>query len=266
MLLWLSFCNLAGQLVTLLVNFPTHHFLITPPLIATPSFCVILSNRHLTITLSLEVFGLILLVLTVIPPLRCVLKWDSSIPCMVHNLSFPPRQSVNDGIKPDTYLDAPFKLHLPGLDKLVEFINSKGVGCLVFKKDLTHAYQKIPVDPQDYPLLGFTVNGQFYFHTVMPFRLHLATLNANTQQEPSCVFLVNKGFLSMSILTTFMALTLLRMLLTRFLAWLSYLESLDNNHRLIKTPHPLTKWLVSLCTWTHSLWLYLFLIFASTNF
>ena len=134
MLLWLNFCNLAGQLVTLLVNFPTHHFLITPPLIATPSFCVILSNRHLTIKLSLEVFGLILLVLTVIPPLRCVLKRDSSIPCMVHNLSFPPRQSVNDGIKPDTYLDAPFKLHLPGLDKLVEFINSKGCWLPCFQK------------------------------------------------------------------------------------------------------------------------------------
>ena len=95
---------------------------------------------------------------------------------MVHNLSFPSRQSVNDGIKPDTYSDAPFKLHLPGLDKLVEFINLKGVGCLVFKKDLTQAYQKIPVDPHDYPLLGFMVNGQFYFHTVMPFGLHLATL------------------------------------------------------------------------------------------
>ena len=95
---------------------------------------------------------------------------------MVHNLGFPPRQSVNDSIKPDTYLDAPFKLHLPGLDKLVEFINLKGVGCLVFKKDLTQAYQKIPVDPHDYPLLGFMVNGQFYFHTVMPFGLHLATL------------------------------------------------------------------------------------------
>lgn len=85
---------------------------------------------------------------------------------MVHNLSFPPRQSVNDGIKPDTYLDAPFKIHLPGLDKLVEFINLKGVGCLVFKKDLMQAYH----------LLGVTVNGQFSFHTVVPFGLHLATL------------------------------------------------------------------------------------------
>ena len=66
MLLWLSFCNLAGQLVTLLVNFPSHHFLITSPLIAIPRFCVILSNRHLTIKLSLDVFGLILLGLTVL--------------------------------------------------------------------------------------------------------------------------------------------------------------------------------------------------------
>ena len=42
------------------------------------------------------------------------------------------------------------------------------VGCLVFKKVLKQAYRQIPGDPHDYHLLGFTVDGQFYFRTVMP--------------------------------------------------------------------------------------------------
>ena len=49
---------------------------------------------------------------------------DSRIPRTVHDLRFPHRQSVNDGIKIDIQLDAPFKL-------LVEFINLTGVGSLV---------------------------------------------------------------------------------------------------------------------------------------
>ena len=94
-----------------------------------------------------------------------------------------------------TCLDVPFKLHLLGLDKLVEFINLKGVGCLVFKKDLLQAHQKIPVDPQDYHLLGFTVNGQFYFHTVMPFGLHLATLACQHTTRAILRILMQQGIL-----------------------------------------------------------------------
>ena len=47
-------------------------------------------------------------------------KRDSSVPRVVHDLSFPPRQSVNDGIARDEYLSQPFHLRLPGVGRLVE--------------------------------------------------------------------------------------------------------------------------------------------------
>ena len=62
------------------------------------------------------------------------------------------------------------------VDRLVEFINRKGLSCLIFKKDLKRAYRQIPVDPNDYHLLGMCIDGQFYFHTVMQFGLRSATL------------------------------------------------------------------------------------------
>ena len=52
------------------------------------------------------------------------------------DLSFLQGSSVNDGIPSDTYLGDQFKLRLPGIDRLVEFILAKGRNCLVFKKDL----------------------------------------------------------------------------------------------------------------------------------
>ena len=45
--------------------------------------------------------------------LQSVAKRDSSIPCMVHDLSFPPGQSVNEGIARDEYFSQPFHLRLP---------------------------------------------------------------------------------------------------------------------------------------------------------
>ena len=55
------------------------------------------------------------------------------------DLSYPQGSSVNDGIPSDTYLGDQFKLRLPGIDRLVEFILAKGRNCLVFKKDLRRA-------------------------------------------------------------------------------------------------------------------------------
>ena len=78
------------------------------------------------------------------------------------DLSFPQKPSVNDGIPSVTYLGDQFKLRLPGIDRLVEFIRTKGRNCLVFKKDLRRAYRQFPVDPKDYSLLGFFNQEKFY--------------------------------------------------------------------------------------------------------
>ena len=68
---------------------------------------------------------------------------------------------------PDSYLNEPFRLRLPGIDRLVEFVNKEGSGCHVLKKDLSRAYRHIPVDPGDYHLSKL----MSIFIFIQPFRL-----------------------------------------------------------------------------------------------
>ena len=105
----------------------------------------------------------------VISPLLCVPKRDSAEIRMVHDLSFPESKSVNSGIPSDTYLQDEYQLWLPGISRLVDFIMQKGKGCKIFKRDLKRAFRQIPVDPNNIPLLGFQVDSEFYFHSVLPF-------------------------------------------------------------------------------------------------
>ena len=72
----------------------------------------------------------------------------------------------------------------------MEFVNKEGSGCHVFKKDLSRAYRQIPVDPSDYHLLGFQVDGHFYFHSAFPFGLRSATL-ACQRNKQSVVYILN---------------------------------------------------------------------------
>ena len=92
------------------------------------------------------------------------------------DLSFPPDRLVNSAVPLNTYLDSPFKLRLPGKDRLCELILSKGRGCLIYKKDLQRAYRQIPIDPRDYHLLGFNFDNQFYFDTRCPFSLRTSAM------------------------------------------------------------------------------------------
>ena len=95
---------------------------------------------------------------------------------VVHDHTFPEGSSVNDGICSDQYLEKFFKLHPPGIDGLVEFVNAKGRCWHVFKKDLRPAYRQIPIDPQDYALLGLYIDGSLFFHTALPFGLRSASM------------------------------------------------------------------------------------------
>ena len=92
------------------------------------------------------------------------------------DLSLPQGSSVNQGIPRDTYLSDQFKLCLPGIDRLAEFMLVKGRNCLVFKKDLRRAYRQFPVDQKDYSLLGFCYQGKFYFDTCCPFGLRSSAM------------------------------------------------------------------------------------------
>jgi len=113
---------------------------------------------------------------TICSLLQTVPKRGSTSRRVVMDLSFPPGHLVNNGIPSDSYLGDAYKLHLPGIDRLMEFILQKGRGCLIFKKDLRRAYRQFPIDPKDYHLLGFCYDGKLYFNTCCPFGLHSSAM------------------------------------------------------------------------------------------
>ena len=104
-------------------------------------------------------------------PLQTAPKRGSTSRRVVVDLSFPPGHSVNDDIPSDSYLGDAYKLRLPGINRLVEFILQKGRGCLILKKYLRRAYRQFLIDPKDCHLLGFCYDGKFYFDTRCPFGL-----------------------------------------------------------------------------------------------
>ena len=134
----------------------------------------------------------------VISPLLCVPKRDSVEIRVIHDLSFPEGLSLNDGISSDYYLELFCKLRLPGIDRLVEFVNAKGRGCHVFKKDLRRAYRQIPIDPQDYPLLGLYIDGSLYFHTALPSGLRSATM-IGQRTTKSVAYILNTDGISVDV-------------------------------------------------------------------
>ena len=129
-------------------------------------------------------------------PLQTVPKRGSSTRRVVMDLSFPHGASVNDGIPTDTYLGEHFKLRLPGIDRLVEFVLEKGRHCLIFKKDLRRAYRQFPVDPKDYNLLGFCYQGKFYFDTRCPFGLRSSAMICQRTTKAVVHIFTEQGFLA----------------------------------------------------------------------
>ena len=69
-------------------------------------------------------------------PLNTRDKKDSEEKRIIINMSFPKGNSINDGIKKDSYLDEQICLKYPTVDKLVEIVKKKGKGCMLFKRDL----------------------------------------------------------------------------------------------------------------------------------
>ena len=127
-------------------------------------------------------------------PIQTVPKRGSSTRRVIMDMSFPHSSSVNDGIPQDTYLGKPFKLRLPGIDRLVNFILEKGRHCLVFKKDLQRAYRQFPIDPKDYNLLGFSFQGKFYFETHRPFSLRTSAMICQRTTKAVVHIFTEQGF------------------------------------------------------------------------
>ena len=73
---------------------------------------------------------------------------DSFEYCIIHDLSWPPRDSVNDHIDPNLY-----HCIYASFDQAVSLVKKQGVGTLMAKLDLADSFKHILVHPKDWPLL-----------------------------------------------------------------------------------------------------------------
>ena len=88
---------------------------------------------------------------------------------LITDLSFPPDQSVNDGICRDLC-----SLSYTTVDHVAEVAVDLGPGALMAKVDIESAYRLIPVHPQDRPLQAVQWRDQIFVDPMLPFGLHSA--------------------------------------------------------------------------------------------
>ena len=98
-----------------------------------------------------------------VSPLGIVPKKTPGEFCMIHHLSFPRGESVNDGISHEHS-----SVQYANVDKAIKLITQTGVGSYLAKTDIKSAFRILPVNPQDYHLLGIKWNSQYYFDKCMP--------------------------------------------------------------------------------------------------
>ena len=109
-----------------------------------------------------------------ISPLSSRPKKDSPDRHIILDLSFPPGCAINDGILKDNYLGFTAKLWFPKVDEFAYRIYSLGKGCMMFKIDLSRYFRQLPLDLGDYLLIGYVINGKFYFDKVLPMGMRSA--------------------------------------------------------------------------------------------
>ena len=75
---------------------------------------------------------------------------------------------MNDGIDKTIYLGVKVDWDLPTVDTLAYIMITKGVGSLLFKRNLKHYYRQIFVDPGDIPKLGYQFDSYLFFDATLP--------------------------------------------------------------------------------------------------
>ena len=104
-------------------------------------------------------------------PLNTRAKKDCNERRIILDLSYPPGNSINDGIDKTKYLESDIELRFPTVDNLIKIVLRKGKNCLLFKRDLKRYYRQIFVDPSCIYLLGYTFGGHIYFDAALPMGL-----------------------------------------------------------------------------------------------
>lgn len=80
---------------------------------------------------------------------------------VIHHLSYPEHDSVNDGIPRDMCT-----VCYQTIDDAVSLVKRTGYGTLLAETDIEAGFRLIPFHPDD--LLGFQIDGKFYFDKTLP--------------------------------------------------------------------------------------------------
>ena len=114
------------------------------------------------------------------------------------------------GISKNLFLGEPVLLTYPTVDDIADRIIQLGPGCLLFKRDLKRAYRELPVDPFDYPLLGYSWHDKLFFDVRLPMGLQSAAMAHQQVTNAVCFMLSRVGCNVLSYLDDFMGISVPR--------------------------------------------------------
>ena len=84
--------------------------------------------------------------------------------------------SLNNNTPSDNYLGMPIEYAYPKIEDFKAFIIKLGRGCFIYKRDLSRYFLQIPLDPVEYPKVGFVWRGLLFFFCGFMFGLKHAGL------------------------------------------------------------------------------------------
>lgn len=88
---------------------------------------------------------------------------------LIHHLSYPTHQSINDGIDSQHT-----KVQYHSVDMAIEGILRQGQGSYLAKTDIKSAFRLLPVHKDNHHLLGFYFEGDYYYDKMMPMGLSIS--------------------------------------------------------------------------------------------
>lgn len=111
-------------------------------------------------------------------PLGLVEKKEPGEFRMIHHLSYPENQSINDGIPPDESF-----VQYSSISDAIHFIKKCGKGAFCCKTDIKSAFRIINIHQSQYQFLGFKWKSKYYFDTCLQFGLvHLVKYLSDSPQ------------------------------------------------------------------------------------
>lgn len=124
-----------------------------------------------------------------VSPIGLVPKKHSEKFRTIFHLSFPKSgtNSINYSIVKED-----FSLQYITIDNAIKGIKSFGRGCFLAKTDVESAFRLIPVNPNDYELLGMFWKDRYYYDKVLPFGLRSAPFLFNLLSDAVEWILIHK--------------------------------------------------------------------------